>query len=193
MTGIQTMEERILADAGAEADRILREAEAQAEERLRQARLEADRTLARAQEEAAARREETLRRARSQADLLLRDARLRQRRRWIDQTLRLTLDRLAALPDREYIALLSALLERNARPGEGLLRLNARDLAREGIPTLEGELEGGRKVVLSHRPAELDGGFLLQYGEIEMNCGFSAMLEDQRERLEDLLSQALFA
>lgn len=193
MTGIQTMTERILADAEEAAGRILRQAENEADERLRQARMEADRELARSEAETAARCEAVLRQARSQAELTARDARLQRRRHWIDETLKLTLARLYALPDKDYIALLETLLMKNALPGEGVLRLNARDLKREGAAALSRELSGGRRVTLSGQPIELDGGFLLQYDEIEMNCGFSAMLEDRREEMEDLLNQVLFS
>lgn len=193
MTGTQTMIERILADAEDEAGRILRQAENEADERLRQARMEADRELARWETETAARCETVLRQARSQAKLMVRDARLLRRRHWIDETLKLTLTRLYGLPDKEYIAFLETLLEKNALPGEGILRLNARDLNREGIAALNRELTGGRRITLSDQPIELDGGFLLQYDEIEMNCGFSAMLEEKREELEDLLNQVLFS
>ena len=193
MTGMQSMEERILADAENEAGRILKEAEDQADVRLRQAHQDAGRVLARSEEEAASQGEAVLRQARSQAELILRDARLRRRRQWIDNILNLTMTRLRKLPDREYIGLLATLLEKNARPGEGVLRLNARDLAREGVQTLEGRLGEDRRIVLSQCPAELDGGFLLQYGEIQMNCGFSAMLEEKREELEDLINRILFA
>ena len=73
-----------------------------------------------------------------------------------------------------------------------MLRLNARDLARPGTAALSRDLGGGRSIRLSEEPAAIDGGVLLEYGELEMNSSFSALLEEKRERLEDLLNRELF-
>ncbi len=37
------------------------------------------------------------------------------------------------------------------------------------------------------------GGFLLQYGDVEINAAFSALAEEKREALEDLINRELFA
>lgn len=95
-------------------------------------------------------------------------------------------------PDETYLPLLLRLSEAAARTGEGVLRLNARDLARPGTAALSRDLGGGRSIRLSEEPAAIDGGFLLEYGELEMNSSFSALLEEKRERLEDLLNRELF-
>ena len=143
-------------------------------------------------EEAAKQAEDIVRSARSAAELIRRNILLEKRRGLIADVLNGTVRALAALPDETYLPLLLRLSEAAARTGEGVLRLNARDLARPGTAALSRDLGGGRSIRLSEEPAAIDGGFLLEYGELEMNSSFSALLEEKRERLEDLLNRELF-
>ena len=133
-----------------------------------------------------------MRSARSAAELIRRNILLEKRRGLIADVLDGTVRALAALPDETYLPLLLRLSEAAARTGEGVLRLNARDLSRPGTAALSRDLGGGRSIRLSEEPAAIDGGFLLEYGELEMNSSFSALLEEKRERLEDLLNRELF-
>ena len=134
--------------------------------------------------------EEGIRRAaRSAAALRVRNAKLAHRRRELD----------AALPDEAYFDRLLPVLGRSVQPGAGILRLNARDLAR--LPAdfdsrlrvllKEAGVEG--TITVSGVPGAIDGGFLLQYGDVEINAAFSALAEEKREALEDLINRELFA
>lgn len=76
-----------------------------------------------------------------------------------------------------------------------MLLLNDKDLRR--LPAdferrLNEALEQGKRLTVSQRAAAIDGGFLLQYQDIEMNCSFSALLDARREELEDLVNRILF-
>lgn len=48
-------------------------------------------------------------------------------------------------------------------------------------------------ITVSGVPCAIDGGFLLQYGDVEINAAFSALAEEKREALEDLINRELFA
>lgn len=192
MSGTQDMIARILADAEAEGARIEEQARSKAAALLQEAEEQAGESKRRAGEEAAKQAEDVVRSAKSAAELIRRNSLLEKRRQLIADALNGTVRDLAALPDEAYMSLLLRLSETAARKGEGVLRLNARDLARQGTETLSRDLGDGRVIRLSEEPAAIDGGFLLEYGELEMNSSFSALVEEKRERLEDLLNRELF-
>lgn len=192
MSGTQDMIARILADAEAEGARIEEQARSKAAALLQEAEEQAEESKQRAGEEAAKQAEDVVRSAKSAAELIRRNSLLEKRRQLIADALNGTVRDLAALPDEAYMSLLLRLSETAARKGEGVLRLNARDLARQGTETLSRDLGDGRVIRLSEEPAAIDGGFLLEYGELEMNSSFSALVEEKRERLEDLLNRELF-
>ena len=192
MSGTQDMIARILADAEAEGARIEEQARSKAATLLQVAEEQAGESKQRAGEEAAKQAEDVVRSAKSAAELIRRNSLLEKRRQLIADALNGTVRDLAALPDEAYMSLLLRLSETAARKGEGVLRLNARDLARQGTEILSRDLGDGRVIRLSEEPAAIDGGFLLEYGELEMNSSFSALVEEKRERLEDLLNRELF-
>ena len=144
-------------------------------------------------------REGIRRAARSAAALRVRNAKLAHRRRELDAAMTATIAYLNALPDEAYFDRLLPVLGRSVQPGAGILRLNARDLAR--LPAdfdsrlrallKEAGVEG--TITVSGVPCAIDGGFLLQYGDVEINAAFSALAEEKREALEDLINRELFA
>ncbi len=79
--------------------------------------------------------------------------------------------------------------------------LNENDRARFG----EGVIEGARraterrigaertaKLRLSDECADIDGGLILRYGEVESNCSITVLLQEMRRELESRISAILF-
>ena len=105
--------------------------------------------------------------------------------------------RLRELPDADYFTVLQTLACSYARKGEGEMLLSQRDLQR--LPagfadTLNSMLKSqGAQVHIGARAAKIDGGFLLVYGDIEVNCSFEALLEASLEQVKDALNRELFA
>ena len=77
-----------------------------------------------------------------------------------------------------------------------MLFLNARDLAR--LPqTFEEQIntaifERGA-VQVSKTPMDIENGFVLVYGDIEINCTLRAVFDERMDNLKDLLRPLLFA
>ncbi len=95
-----------------------------------------------------------------------------------------------AMPDKEYFVALSALIKANAQPGEGVLHLNERDLRRAPGAFLSKLGDSG--VTLCKDPADIPGGFLLVYGNIEINGTPEALIAEKREELTELVNRLLF-
>jgi len=130
--------------------------------------------------------------AESSAALIARNAVLRTKREEIDKTLQGIAAYIDGLPDDRYFALLYKMAQ-GVDESEGVLFLNGRDLARRPADFLDKMKEAGISATLSSEAADIDGGFLLQCGNIEINCSVSAVLEDKRNELEDYINQLLFA
>lgn len=195
MTGGEAILQRIRDDADAAAQSTRAKAEEQAAAIARQAEEEAATARQAILDDGERQAEAILRAAHSAAALLTRNALLEERRRLIDETLAATLRYLEELPDEAYFTRLLELIRRQARAGEGVLRLNARDLGRlpaDFAAQLQAIVPGG-SIRLSDQPCALDGGFILQYGDIAYNCGFAALLEARRDEIEDHINAALFA
>lgn len=198
-TGCEAITAQILDEARQAGERRIAEAQHEVqqmeEEARRQAAEQAQAILAQGKKE----EEAILRAARSAAALTVRNAALRQRRRALDRALKATLEYLEGLPADEYFERLLFMLEKSVQPGRGILRFNERDLARlpadfdDRLRGLLHDKDWEGDIVVSGLPAAMDGGFVLQYGEVEIHASFSALAEEKREDLEDLFSRELFA
>ncbi len=101
---------------------------------------------------------------------------------------------LENLPDDEYFELLQRLVKSNAEAKDGELLLNSRDLNRlppDFINCVNGSLSSG-KLTVCPDGADIDGGFILKYGDIEINCSFSAIAASKADRLKDTAAKVLF-
>ena len=47
-------------------------------------------------------------------------------------------------------------------------------------------------LTISEEAAQIDGGFILKYGEIEENCSFEALFIDSKDELQDKINAFLF-
>ena len=50
----------------------------------------------------------------------------------------------------------------------------------------------GASLTLDEAPRDIDGGFVLIYGDIEENCSFEALFDAQKDRLQDEVRALLF-
>lgn len=185
---------------------IEQEAQAQAQELLAQARDEAQAALDAARQEAQAQAEEILegarkraqaqrQRAKSSAALEKRDRLLRCKQGLIREALEQACSALENAPAEEYFPLLIELAGRAALPGDGVLYLNRRDLERlpEDFQQRLDKAAPGGKITLAREPRKLEGGFVLAYGPVEMDCSFAALFQEAGDRLRDQVGAILFA
>lgn len=197
MTGLEEMKAAIEEESRLECEAV----ERQAQEQLSQLRADAQAAASARYQEilADARREcdDTLKRAQTGGEMETRRLLLRTKTELVQETIDMALRRLRELPDDDYFNVIQTLALAYARAGEGEMRFSRKDLERlpagfEQVLNQALAKQGARVRVSSH-PARFDGGFLLGYGDIEVNCSFDALLEASFEQVKDLLSRALFA
>ncbi|MPN49962.1 V-type proton ATPase subunit E [bioreactor metagenome] len=139
--------------------------------------------------------EQIARTASSAAALEKRRRALQAKQELLVKTVEQALEALHVLPEEEYFNLLVKMAAANAEPGEGEMLLSERDKSRcpkDFESRLSSELPAGAKLHVSDKTRPIDGGFILRYGNIELNCSFRAIFDARREELTDSIRGILF-
>lgn len=190
MTGSEKIVARINGDAEQKSRQIIASAEDQAAKVLEAARAEAKQRSDEIISAANDRADHISMTAKSSAELSVRNALLACRRAEIEKTLTLAAEHVCGLPDNEYFAVIEQLIAKNTQSGKGTIAFNKKDLTR--LPAGFAEKLEKYSLTVQNEPADINGGFILRYSDIEINCGISAMLEDKRDILEDMANKELF-
>ncbi len=109
--------------------------------------------------------------------------------------LKKSLEAMESLGDVEYFDIILALAEKNAMSGEGIMKFSACDLSRlpEGFEdTINRFIGECKSVKISDDTAEIKSGFMLIYGDIEINCTFESIFEQKADDFKLLGNKILF-
>lgn len=104
-------------------------------------------------------------------------------------------EKIEKMEDEQYFSLLLSLCEKNVESGEGVMYLSKRDLERapedfeESVNSLVYEKGAVR---LSKKPKDIENGFVLVYGDMEVNCTLRAIFDEKHDLLRDALCKELF-
>ena len=105
--------------------------------------------------------------------------------------------RLNSLSDEEYAEFITGLFAKHVPNKDAVLKLNAADMKRIPKEVLDGFVkkaeEAGAKLTVSGEAAGIKNGFVLDFGEIEENCTFDALIDQNIEELQDKVKSLLFA
>lgn len=189
-----TSSEKILAgiagEAKTEAEKITAEAEKQAAEITAAAREEAETDAEKIRADAEKKAELIINSGKSSAGLLKRDTALNCRRELIEKALNFVADTVNAYGDKDYFDFLLTLIKKEKLNGKGEVYLSVKDKARN-IAAFKSELSA-LDLTLSDTFADINGGFILKYGDIQINGELSALIHEKRDVLTDELNKALF-
>ena len=189
-----TSSEKILAgiaeEAKAQADKINSDAEKQAADIIAAAREEAQSEAEKIKAEAEKKAELIINSGKSSAELLKRNTALNCRRGLIEKALNFVADTVNAYGDKDYFDFLLTLIKKEKLNGKGEVYLSVKDKARDTAP-FKSELEA-LGLTLSDTFADINGGFILKYGDIQINGELSALIHEKRDVLTDELNKALF-
>ena len=194
MTGLEKIISQIEYDSDDRCREIVDNAQKQADGIIAKAQTEAEELTAAKHAETAKKVENINQASVSSAQLAKSRIVLKGKLETIDDTLSRALDVIKALPKKEYFEILKDLISRNVRPGEGVLRLSADDtekLPSNFIESVNNSLKKGMKISLG-KSTDIDSGFVLVYGDIDINCSFDAIAASKRDELRDALNELLF-
>ena len=195
MNGIEKIIDRISGDAQAEIDAILAEANVEAAQITAkyeaQAKAEADEIVKRGSAAAAEREERLV----SMAQMEGRKAELCAKQEVIEEAFELALKKLLALPEDKYVELLAGLAAKASATGKETLIFSAADRDRVGkkvVDAANAKLANGA-LTLGESVRNLNGGFILSDGAVEVNCSFDTLVRLQKAEITGEVSRALFA
>ncbi len=195
MTGLERIIEQIKIDSEQNVAQIIENAQAEAdkiiEDAMNATEIECKEILSRGKEEAKV----MDRIANSSAEQQLRRANLAAQREVIEDVFTAALNKLRSLPDKDYFLVLHRLASKNAENGEGEILLSEEDKNRmpeDFLQKLNEKLTGKGTLTLAKDTAETNGGLILRYGGIEINCTFASLIDGKRELLSDKLNKYIF-
>ena len=190
MTSSEKILSGIAGEAKTEAEKITAEAEKQAAEITAAAKAEAETDAGKIRAAAEKKAELIINSGKSSAELLKRDTALNCRRELIEKALNFVADTVNAYGDKDYFDFLLTLIKKEKLNGKGEVYLSVKDKARD-IAAFKSELSA-LDLTLSDTFADINGGFILKYGDIQINGELSALIHEKRDVLTDELNKALF-
>ena len=194
MNGIEKITQRIASDAQAEVDRILGDARDEAGRIAANYRAQADAEaaeLAAKNEKAAAEREERLV---SAAQMEARKVQLAAKQEMLEKAYIQALDKLCALPEEQYVAILADLLVKASSNGKEEAVFSPEDRERVGEAAVAKANElSGKQLRLSEETQPIRGGFILKDKNVEVNCTFETLVRLQKVETAGAVAQKLFA
>ena len=219
MIGLEKITEKILSDARAESERIISEAEQKCQEIARTCQEKKQQIEEKIEAEAIKEGESIKMRALSAVAMNKRDFALKLRADLIDEVFEKALDELLKLDGDKYRELLSSLMAKvlcervesenesvrlygeNISPEKYEILMNKKDKDTHGKYIIDkvrratvGKIpsEVMDKVVLSDKSVNIEGGFIIKCGDIELNCSLKMLVCDVRPSLEGEIAEMLF-
>ncbi|SEQ32469.1 V/A-type H+-transporting ATPase subunit E [Lachnospiraceae bacterium NE2001] len=197
MAGIESITKEINLEAEKEAASIISAAEeaantlkAKTEEECSVIRSEAEEKIAR---KLAAEDKKTQSQCEQAEKLIM----LHAKQEIIEEVLAKAKNKLLLLDTKDYFDTLLKLLDKQSQADKGVLLLNEKDLSRmpadfeksaQAVAT-----KNGGMLDVSTDTVNIDGGFILKYGNIEINSSFDALFEENEEELVDIVNKMLWA
>ena len=194
MSGLDKIIEHIESSANENAAAILEAGREEAAKTLARIKAEADEKAAVLSKQSAADVTLAHKRIQSEAEMTEKRFILNAKTEAVSNVLLSAREKLENMEDGEYFETILKMVKKYASDKEGVIKFSEADLKR--IPagfeaSVNSVLKSG-KLTLSKEAAKIDGGFILDYGDIEENCSFDALFEGLRESLQDKIGQILF-
>lgn len=191
MNGIEKIIDKILADAKKYADGVTAEAVTAAGVIVADAETAAEKLKTEARLSAEKKAESVLQRVRSSAELIERDRLLEAKSKLIDRAFETAKQKILNLKDNEYRAFLSAMIVlavSDVPGGKYMMSVNKKD--REAAKEII--LNAPAAIILSDKDINIEGGFILRRGDIEINCSVELIVAGLRDTLESEVYKTLF-
>ncbi|MBR6402378.1 MAG: V-type ATP synthase subunit E [Eubacterium sp.] len=196
MAGIEKITNEIQLDAEKEAAGIIEAAENAAKKAREDAIRESEAYISSANEKLDKKRAAEEKKILSQCEHIEKLKMLETRQEIIEDTLLKAKNQILDMDAKEYFDLILSLLEKRVLPEKGLFAMNSADLKRvpadfaSKINAIASK-DGG-ELRISDSAANINGGFILKYGNIEINSSVDALFDEHRDEFVDIVNKVLF-
>jgi V/A-type H+-transporting ATPase subunit E len=196
MSGLDNIVKEIRNQAEEEAKEILQKAQQYCDSYMEDTRKAVDKEIAAFNKKAENERKLHEEKTRSGAEFLERNAILKAKQDCISDCIVKAMDKIEALPDDEYFALMEKILRANVQQGNGTICFGSKDYGRlsQNFKDVIGEVakQNDGTLTIEKATAEIGSGFILKYGEIEENCTLKALFETNADAFRDIANKKLF-
>ena len=195
MTGLQKIIKKIEDESAQKCASVIAEAEKKASALIADARSEANKiaeeTILNAHNEA----DRITAVAKSSAETVSKKKYLEVKNAIINDIISASYEKILRLSDENYFDILYNLCVRYVETGECLLYLNSFDLKR--LPKdfenrINSTVYETAAVQVSRVPADIENGFILDYGKFTVNCTLKTVFDENKDMLKDILCKELF-
>lgn len=133
-------------------------------------------------------------RAASAAELEQRKSKLFARQSVISDMLERCKDSLKNLEKGEYFELILKMVQKYSEKQDGEILFSKKDMDRmeKGFISKINKVSAGKLTFGKPKGRKIGGGFVLVYGDIEINCTFDTIFTVEKEKLTDVVSAVLF-
>lgn len=191
MKGLSNILTQIENETSEKVSEIIGAAKTQANEITVKAKNAAEAESKTIMENAEAKYNDILSRAESANELKIKKEILIKKQELINETIDKAMNSLLNLPEDKYFDIILKLVKKYAHGGDGEVLMSEKDKKR--LPKdFELKLNEIAGIKLSDKTTNVDGGFILTYGDIEENCTFKAIFESRREDILTLVNNLLF-
>lgn len=197
MTGLEKILKHIDDDASAAANAVIAEANNKANEITAAARAEGEKRRAEIAEQSKLDVQACLNRAESAATLQEKKMILDAKQQIINNVILSAKDSLLKYSNEEYFNIILKMVKKYALRQPGKIVFSKTDMERlpqQFDQELQTALLGmvGASLTISDNSKDIGGGFILIYGDMEVNCSFDALFFASRESLQDKVCERLF-
>ena len=191
MSGLDKIIDHITHDAADEAEKIVSAAKGEAEKILTAGKNDVLNRVQSIEKQSGLDVASALKRIQSASQLQEKRILLQAKQDLIGSVFAKAVARLKNLDDEQYSSVLSKMISRYASGEKGTVILSEKDLKRI-TPEFKAACEKAH-LVISEKAGDIDGGFILSYGDIEENCSFDVLVNSSREVLQDKIGKLLFS
>lgn len=194
MSGLEKIISTIDSQAAASIEEINTETAAETRELIANAQQEGEQRYNAIVEGTKAKCAAELSAAKTQAAARVNQKLLQGKVELLNETIDKALEKLHDMADADFTELIIGIAGASIAGKSGEMCLNAHCLKK--LPAdFEAQLgrRVGGKVALCSSPEDIGDGFILRSGLIEVNCTFEAIVEANRQELEDAVCRMLFA
>ncbi|HHX18515.1 MAG TPA: hypothetical protein GX727_06610 [Clostridium sp.] len=198
MSGINKIKERILEEARLQAKETVKRAEEEASEIINNAKKDAEAKKKQILEKVNLEAVEVKKRLKAVAELEARKQRLQAKQEVVEEAFMHTIKKLNSMPNDEYVSIITNLIINSSLSGVGEIILSDEDKKRmpsdfeERVNKNLSSRENTGKLTLSKETRDINGGFILKLGDIEINNSFDAIIRMKRNEIETDVINSLF-
>ena len=198
MKGIDKITSRIVADAEADCAAVKKDSDERCAAIKAEAEKKAQDEYWRLVREGVKDTEQRVQRMDRTARLEAKKSILNMKQDSVSRAFELAKDKIAELPERDYVGFLARMAAEAAVTGQEEVILNARDASAVGAKAVKAANEAlaakglPGTLTLSDTNRDMAGGLILKQGDIEVNCTVDTLLDLARGELAARVAQVLF-